>query len=304
MTSVDSLNAAFGIGDTLRFAAGPGGLPTVEIANRMATARVCLHGAHVMAYTPRGSGPLLWMSGSSRFEPGSPIRGGIPVCWPWFGAHPASADLPAHGLARLLPWRVDRTEHKRDDDTTHLVLALEDSAATRAVWPGAFALRLEVTVGAALRVALAMTNRGSEPWTVTAALHTYFAVSDVASVRVHGFDGLSFVDTVGGSRRPGVQAGPVVVRGETDLIFHAWPGTAVIEDPGWQRRIRVTGFGSASAVVWNPWVAKSRRMPDFGDDEYPGMICVETANAAGDERLLRPGAEHVLATEIALDKEF
>jgi glucose-6-phosphate 1-epimerase len=300
MSDLAALNERFAIRESLRFAAGPGGLTVAEIANSAGAARVALHGAHVLDFTPRGTQPLLWLSGKSWFAAGKPIRGGIPVCWPWFGAHPTDTSLPAHGFARLSDWQVLNT-WTEPGSRTGIRLGLRHSAASRRLWDHAFEAFLEVTVSRELRVALLMRNPGPTPYKVTAALHTYFAVSDVTQVRVLGFDGCPFVDTVGGARRHGVQRGPVTVTAETDLVFSDCSGDAMIEDLPWARRIRIRKTGSRSAVVWNPWIEKAKRMPDYGDEEYPGMICLETTNAHADGRTVPPGGEHRLEAVIGVE---
>jgi len=299
MSDAAALNERFGICGHLRFAPGPGGLVVAEVANAAGTARVALHGAHVLDFAPRGARPVLWLSGKSWFASDKPIRGGIPVCWPWFGAHPTDSTSPAHGFARISDWDVLDT-WADSDSITGLRLRLRDSEATRRLWDHAFEAVVEVRVGRDLAVALVMRNPGATPYTVTAALHTYFAVSDVTQVRVLGFDGCPYVDTVGGARTPGVQHGPITVKAETDRVLGECAGEARIEDPPWGRSLRVRKSGSRSAVVWNPWIAKARRMPDFGDDEYPGMICVETTNAPGDERTVPPGDEHRLEAIVSV----
>ncbi len=300
MRDLACLNERFGIPGQVRFGAGPGGLTVAEMANAAGTAQVALHGAHVLAFQPVGARPVLWLSSKSWFCDGKPIRGGIPVCWPWFGAHPGDPSLPSHGFARLRDWEVRGTRAVSPTQTC-LRLGLRDSEDSRRVWPHAFEVELEVALGSELRVALAMRNPGTAPYTVSAALHTYFAVSDVSQVHVQGFDGCPYLDTVNGANRRGVQTGAVTVAGETDLVFTDCDGDEVIEDPSWHRRIRVRKAGSRSAVVWNPWIAKAKRMPDYGDDEYPGMICVETTNAAGDARTVVPGGEHCLQATLSVE---
>lgn len=184
------------------------------------------------------------------------------------------------------------------DAGTRLTLRMTDTERTREWWAHPFSVTYSVTVGAELTAELHMTNTGDSPFTVTAALHTYLSVSDVTEISVHGFDGCPSIDTVGGARTRGTQDGPIRVTGETDLILLDCPGEAWVDDPGWQRRLFIRKSGSRSAVVWNPWVEKSKRMPDFGDEEYPGMICVETTNAPGDEREVQPGDSHSLKAVI------
>ena len=297
--TLDDLNTAYGIAGKLIFESGPGGLTVARVVAPDGTATVALHGAHVLSYAPAGSDDLLWLSAASVFAAGEPIRGGIPVCWPWFGGHPSDADKPAHGFARRRDWTVlGATVLPRGDVRLRLQLASDE--ATRAQWAHDFLLELRVTVGRELHVELAMTNTDSETWTITAALHSYFAVGDAASVRVTGLDGCRYIDTVDGANSEHVQSGDVTVAGEVDRVYVDTRATCEIHQPALGRTVRVAKRGSRSTVVWNPWIAKSARMPDFGDDEYPEMICVETTNALGDTVHVPPGATHTTEAIISL----
>jgi len=297
--TLSRLNAKFGRGETVRFESGPGGLAVVQVCNAAATASIALHGGHVLSWQPSGHEPVLWISSQSRYEAGRAIRGGIPVCWPWFADHPAETGLPAHGIARTTTWEVADAQ-VLDDSATRLVLRLEDDEHTRAVWPHGFVLELAVTVGRELAVELTATSRTDHPLSVTAALHTYFDVADVRDVSVLGLEGRSYIDKVDAMDRK-VQKGPVRITGETDRIYLDTLGPCRIEDPGRGRVIRVVAEGSHSTVVWNPWVDKSGVMGDFGDEEYTGMICVETANAGDDVVLLPAGGEHRLKTTLGVE---
>jgi glucose-6-phosphate 1-epimerase len=240
------------------------------------------------------------MSSESRFEAGAPILGGIPVCWPWFGAHPGGeAGMPFHGFARLEEWNVIGAGETAGG-ATRMELGLGESPRTTALWPHPFDLRREVVVGADLRVALAMRNTGRVPFTCTCALHSYFAVGDIAAVRVLGLEGCRYADTVPVPEREAVQECPVLIEAETDRVYEDTEAATVIEDASLRRRIRVAKEGSRTTVVWNPWIAKSSRMPDFGDTEYRGMLCVETANARADARTIPPGGAHRLAATISV----
>ena len=292
-----SLNENFAVPGHLRIAPGPGGIPVVEIANAHAAAQVALLGGHVLGFEPKGAGPVLWMSRCSRFELGAPIRGGIPVCWPWFGAHPTDAEKPNHGFARRRLWRIVETG-ALPDGATRVRLALPEDAETRALWPDAFHLEIVVTVGAELRVALLMQNNSARPVTHTCALHSYFSVSDITDVTIRGLEDCTYIDTVGPYRRE-VQRGPITFNAETDRVYLDTGADCLIDDPGRGRRIRVGKTGSRSTVVWNPWIEKAKRMDDFGDDEYRSMVCVETTNAETDAVTLAPGDRHRLEAVIS-----
>lgn len=298
--TADALNARFAIPGHLTFGPVQGGLVAAQVNNTHARATIALHGGHVMAFQPHGQAPVLWLSGKSRFEAGAPIRGGIPICWPWFGQHPSAAQAPFHGFARLHAWEVTRTGMGTEGDT-EIDLSLPEPPGVRTHWPHAWTLRLRIRVGAALRVELDMHNAGPAAMTCTTALHSYFTVSDIATVRVLGLDGCRYLDTVQTPPTEHVQAGPITFSAETDRPYFDTEADCVIEDPGLSRRLRIAKSGSRSTVVWNPWIAKSIRMPDFGDDEYHGMVCVETVNTGSDARTLPPGATHCIATRISVE---
>jgi D-hexose-6-phosphate mutarotase len=293
------LNERHGRGESLSFAAGPGGLITATIRNAAAEATVCLMGGHVMAYQPRGERPVIWMSPNAVFEVGKPIRGGIPVCWPWFGAHPARAELPSHGCVRTRMWSVAEAR-ALSDESTMLRLTLADDAETRAAYPHAFELNLRVVVGRDLRVELETCNTGSGTLAYSAALHTYFAVSDISGIEVNGLDGARYIDTVGGASRRDVQHGPIRFAAETDAIFLDTEATCTIEDPAWARRIAVAKTGSRSTVVWNPWTAKAARLTDLGEAHFAPFVCVETANCLEDVITVPSGSSRRLGMRVAL----
>jgi D-hexose-6-phosphate mutarotase len=283
--------------DGARLEKGGGGLERLVLAAPQGEAHVYLHGAHVAHFQPKGGRPVLWMSAESRFEAGRPIRGGVPICFPWFGAKAGAPEAPLHGFARILPWALS-TVVREEDGRLRAVLELTAEAAARGGHPYEWALSLGVTVGRALRLELTVRNVDSTPARFEAALHSYFAVSDVRQVLVRGLEGVGYVDkTAAMARRPG-EAGPVVIAGETDRVYNGTTAAVTVEDPGWTRRIVAGKTGSATTVVWNPWVAKAKAMPDFGDDEWTGMVCVETANAMDDAVTLAPGAAHVMTATI------
>jgi D-hexose-6-phosphate mutarotase len=221
----------------------------------------------------------------------------VPICFPWFGAKAGSPEAPAHGFARILTWAVS-TITREMDGRLRAVLELTPEAAARGGFPRELSLSLAVTAGLTLRLELTARNIDSAPATFEEALHSYFAVSDIRQIRIRGLEGVAYVDkTAAMARKPG-ESDPIAIAAETDRVYLGTKGTVTIEDTGWKRRIIVSKTGSATTVVWNPWIAKAKAMPDFGDDEWPGMVCVETANAMDDAITLAPGATHVMTATV------
>lgn len=274
------------------------GLPYLSIANPHATARIYLHGAHVAQWRPTGQSEVLWMSARSNYVSGKPIRGGIPLCFPWFGPNPQRPELAAHGFARIRPWTVAQLSDL-PDGSSRVRLTLESDSDTLALWPHAFSAELTVTVGTTLDVELAVTNRGSTPSPCEAALHTYFTIGDIRRIAVEGLAGGTYIDKMANAART-VQAGAITFSGETDRVYLGSESAVVIRDPVLGRRITVAKRGSRSTVVWNPWVTKSAAMPDFGDHEWPGMVCIETANVADDHLTIASGATQRMAAILSV----
>lgn len=274
------------------------GYPVLEIDHPAATARIALHGAHVMDWTPAGDAPVLYMSPEAVIEQGKPIRGGIPICWPWFGPHPADAAKPAHGFVRTEMWKLG--EVMSSGERVEVVLNLASSDATRAMWPHDFALRLRISIGEELEVALTARNTGDAAWTMTGALHTYFGVGDVTQAIIRGLHGTAFVEgRLSPEKRP--QRGPVKIDQEVDRIYLS-DAAVEVEDPVKKRTIIIEKSGSLSTVVWNPWVEKSKRLTDLPDDAYPHFLCIETTNAGEDAITIPPGGEHCLLTRVRVRK--
>lgn len=284
----------------VRREAGNNRLPRLAVSTPLAEAHLYLHGAHVTHFRPKAgpsTAPCLFLSGSSWFDAGRPIRGGIPVVFPWFGRRREDPAAPQHGFARLREWTLRGAECLAGGDVA-IVLSLESDAETRALWPHDFRLALRVTVGTALSVELSATNLSPSAFTFEEALHTYLAVADARQVVVEGFSG-PFADTSGGGWRVREEAAvPVRLAGETDRIYLGHRGRIVVRDPGGKRSLAVEREGSDAAVLWNPWIAKAKAMPDFGDDEWPFMLCVEAGNVADRAVTLPPGATHRLTTRI------
>ncbi len=274
------------------------GLACLHVANRHGDALIHLHGAHLTRWRPTGHDEVLWTSRASWYEAGRPIRGGVPICWPWFGPHPADGDLPAHGFARTREWAFAGATAGADGSTT-VAFTLRDDDASRALWPHRFVLRYAVTIGPSLGLRLQTTSAGPEPMIVGEALHTYLRVGDVRQVTIGGLGGCGYIDKL---RDPAlrVQAEDrLAITAETDRIY-ASAASCELDDPTLGRRIIVTKSGSASTVIWNPWIAKAARMSDFGDDEWPAMACIETANVGKAQVRVQGFGYHDLAAEITV----
>lgn len=266
---------------------GRGGLQKLAIATEAASAELFLHGAHLTHWQPRGHDPVLFLSEKSLYDPTKPIRGGIPVIFPWFGPHPTRTDLPIHGTVRTKPWTL---ESASPDGTVRLALDTDEAG-----------LSMAFSIGASLEVR--MTVRARKALTFEEALHTYFAVGDVRRVSVTGLENTDYIDKVDGRKRKTQSDEPVRIGAETDRVYLGTTKTCVIRDPVLKRRIEVAKEGSGTTVVWNPWIDKARAMADFGDDEWPKMICVESANAGEAALALEPGQSHTLVVRITVSKE-
>lgn len=275
------------------------GYPVIHIQHPSASARVALHGAHVMEWAPAGQAPVLYMSPQSIYAEGKPLRGGIPVCWPWFSAHPADPAQPMHGLARIRFWQLDHA-HANDHCAT-LQLSLPASPDTSAHWPPHIHCQLHVSIGAELEVALTTVNTGSAPYPLTEALHTYLATGDITRASVTGLEGAGYLDTVG-THAPRRQDGAITFDREVDRRY--LDASAVeVKDPARRRTITVHKHGSSTTVVWNPWIEKSARLPDLPDDAWQHFLCVEAANASPPEPQplqIAPRASHTLLTRLSL----
>lgn len=282
MNSLEQLTNRFQIPGIVKFEEGPGGLIRAVVTNRHAEATIYLHGAHVATFQPRGHRPVLFMSAASCFAAGKPIRGGVPVIFPWFGPNPADAAAPAHGLVRLVDWELASVEEGR--------LVFGTSAA-------GCRLTYRVTIGATLTLELEVRNIGNKTVNFEEALHTYFAASDCRHCSVTGLEGTAYQSKVGETEG----SAPIRFTRETDRLYLNTQATCVLHDPGWQRRIIVEKSGSDCTVVWNPWIAKAKAMPDFGDDEWLGMVCIEAVNARAFAVHLAPGNSHSLRQVIRVE---
>lgn len=294
--SIAALEARFGIPGRASVTEGNGGLPKVTVRSPPSTGELYLRGGQVTSWVPTGSADVLFVSAKSRWEPGRAIRGGIPICFPWFGAKTGVPDAPSHGFVRLRDWHLEAIEATAN--AVSVLVRTESDAGTRAHWPADFELELAAIFGASLHLSLSVVNTGADAFSCEEALHTYFAAGDVRRTFLRGLDGVHFLDKVGGGSQLGVQAGDIHFTAETDRIYLDTADRVEIHDTSLGRRIEVDKSESLTTVVWNPWVDRARALPDFGDDEWTGMICVETCNVGGSAVTVAPGQRHTMTATI------
>ncbi len=283
---------------TVSFTEPHDGFVFVNVENEFARAAISVYGGQVISFAPRGCEDVLWMSRECFWQQGKAIRGGVPVCWPWFGAHPVDPGKPAHGLARVCNWDIVSIVETSVGGTA-VTLVLRDNAETRKIWDYAFCLELVVTVEKTLKMELKTTNAGVESFDITEALHTYFTIGDISRVGIAGFDQCPYFDSL--TKQDEIQSGDITFSTETDRIYYSRDALNAIIDPVMKRSIVHRRTNSATSVVWNPWIEKSKRMPDFGDDEFKRMLCLETANVRNDFVTVGPGSSHIMTAEIAVE---
>jgi glucose-6-phosphate 1-epimerase len=283
----------FDIPNALRFEEAPGGLTRAVISTPAADAELYLQGAHVTQWSPRGQRPVLFLSPRSLFAPGKPIRGGVPVIFPWFGPRGAGKPGPIHGFARILEWTVESTELRPDGNVAiTLTLAPNDVTAH---------LRFRVIAGADLEMQLEVRNDAQEPLAYEEGLHTYFAIGDIQQVSVAGLAGTTYIDKTDSFQCKVTGGEPLRIARETDQVHLNTQATCVIHDPAWSRRIVIDKSGSDTTVVWNPWIEKTKTLSDMAPDDWQGMLCVETVNAAGNAIRLAAGATHTMTAKIRVE---
>jgi len=296
-----ALNTQFGIKGQLSFREDASGLIVAEINNALGSASLCLQGAHLMTWQPKSQAvPVVWLSRDAKLAAGKSIRGGAPVCWPWFGAHATDSSFSGHGFARTVPWQVIESGTE-PNGATRLTLRLVASDKTRAQWPHACNADLTVIVGETLRMELTTENTGSEDFVIGEALHTYLQIGDIGTVHVTGLEGCEYWDKVGAATLR-KQEGSIGFTGEVDRVYINTPAVCVIEDDKLKRRIRIAKSGSLSTVVWTPWVEKANKMGDMGQpDGWREMVCVESVNAMENVVKVAAGARHTMIVEYSAE---
>ncbi|HQR74147.1 MAG TPA: D-hexose-6-phosphate mutarotase [Sulfurovum sp.] len=267
----------------------PNGFRYLEIHNPHAHAKIALQGAHLFEYKAKGKPALLWCSDKAHFESGKAIRGGIPVCFPWFGKHKDDATLPQHGFGRTQEWTLVSQEEQADGSTS-ISLQLTPNAHTLSLWPFKFEATMHFSVGERLDVALEVKNTDSKPFELGAALHTYFLVSNIDNVSLYGFKDKVYYETLNNTKE--IQKSELIIDKEIDRVYMNPEKTIILQDD--TRKTTIEQTGSNSTIVWNPWTEKSKQLADMNDEGYKTFVCIETANALEDVRVLQPLQVHRL----------
>ena len=276
------------------FLDGQGELPMIGISTMWSSAEVYLQGAHLTNFRRHGEPPLTFMSQCSRFTEGQPIRGGIPIVFPWFGMREGMGN---HGFARVKNWELKEFAPAPDGSVSVRFRLLDCPEASS--YPP-FTADYVVTVSEALTLQLIVSNQAAEdPLIFENAFHTYFEVSDITSISIHGLKGVTYLDKVANFAQRIETSDAIRISSEVDRIYLNTTGSVEIHDPRLGRKILIEKQGSNSTVIWNPWIAKSQQMPDFGNDEYQRMVCIETGNVSSNEITLSPGRTSTLTIKLS-----
>jgi len=265
----------------------------LEVSTKWSSAEIYLHGAQVTRFRKTGEPPLLFMSQCSRFAPEQPIRGGIPVIFPWFGLREG---LGQHGFARLKEWTLKEVAPNADGSVC-VKFQLPDCPEASSFPP--FCAEYCVTVSDRLKLELFVRNMSEEPFSFEACLHTYFEVGDISAVSIRGLQGTEYLDKVANFARKTDPDPAIRISSEVDRTYVNTEAAVELEDAALGRLILVEKECSKSTVVWNPWIAKAQQMPDFGNDEYHRMVCIESGNVGENQITLKPGDTSGLTVKLS-----
>ncbi|QUJ68273.1 D-hexose-6-phosphate mutarotase [Photobacterium sp. GJ3] len=268
------------------------GIDVIRILHPQCQAAISLFGGHLLSFQPTGHQAMIWMSEAADYSGSSALRGGIPICWPWFG----KAATPSHGFARTSLWELESFNDQKSHVT--VTLTLHDSPTTQAIWPYRFHNRLHFELDKTLKVQLTSTNTDQRPWRMSGALHTYLAVGDIMQTTLSGL-GNEYLDGLANQQRL-PSNGTLQFDDAVDRIYNRAESTIHLEDPQLYRRLKIRNQGHDSAVVWNPWQAGAASMVDMTPEGYTTMVCVESA-LSGTGIVLEPGQSHHLSTEIGAE---
>ena len=298
--NIEQLNADYGIADKVKFVEGEGGFPLIEINNEHARATISVYAGQVLSFTPANQTEVMFLSSQAYRQAGKAIKGGAPICWPWFGPDPEDKGRPNHGFVRNRLWQM-RDVVSTQDGATQVTMGLVDTAEIRKIWDYSFDLAIAITVGKVLTIELITRNTGEQSFAITQALHSYFKVGDIDRVTVLGLADRTYIDKVDEGKQK-TQAGEITFSGECDRIYLDVPAELAIEDRELNRKIEITATNSKTAIVWNPGAKISASMADLGDRDYVNFVCVETANAADEVITVAAGETYKMTARYAVSE--
>ena len=293
------LDRRFGIPGVASVGEGNGAMPRVQITSSLCEAEMYLHGAQVTSWKPAGSDEVLFLSAKSRWTHGQAIRGGIPICFPWFRAKANDPQAPAHGFVRTKAWQLESI--LEEDDAVVVSMVTESDEQTQRWWPGEFRLVHRTTFGSQLKLDLICTNTGTAPLSFEEALHTYNRIADIQEVRLQGLDTICFLDNTD-SNKEKAQRGDVAIASQTDSAYQNTRNPVELSDPKMGRKIRLAKANSLTTVVWNPWREKASELRDLADGEWRKFLCVEASNILDAAVHLEPGQEHRMTAILSVEK--
>lgn len=289
--NIDQLNDSYGIPNRVIFKHGNGSFPFIQVKNQSACALISLYGGQILSFKPVGElADMLFLSSKALYENGIAIRGGIPVCWPWFGPDPKGLQRPNHGFVRNQLWSV--VAITTTDNETHITLEFTENHKSEKTWKQPFTLTLEFHIGKTLALKLTTQNTGDQVFSVTQAFHTYLNIADITQVQVLGLEDSYYFDKLDQGKEK-KQTGIVTISEETDRIYENINSHLVLNDPVFKRQIEIDSKNCKTGVVWNPW---QRPMKDLDNLDYQHFVCVETGNIAFDLVQIPPGAKKSLFT--------
>lgn len=294
---IDALNRSFRIPGIVEVVSGNGRLPKIRVTAPSASAEIYLQGAQVAAWHPVNAEEVFFLSEHSHWQDGRAIRGGIPVCFPWFRSKDDDPLAPAHGFVRTKEWRLESV--KADEESVKVICSTENDESTHRWWAHAFRLVHIISIGRSLRLQLIVTNTGHAPFRFEEALHSYFGVSGVENVCIRGLDQVAYLDNVDGNHEK-TQFGDLIFSAKTDNAYINVHSAAELFDQTWRRTIRTEKENSATTVVWNPWQDGAASLTDLGGDEWQRFACVEACNILGSAISLAPGQEHRMQATISV----
>jgi len=295
---IEELNSRFGIAGLAQVVVDDGGLLSVHVTTPRCNGEMHLHGAQVTSWRPAGAEEVIFLSSQARWEEGKAIRGGIPICFPWFRAKADDSHAPAHGVVRTKIWTLESVEQNTDGITVSMYT--QSDPDTRRWWPADFRLLHRVTFGSELRLELTVSNTGAKPFRFEDALHTYYRVGAVRTVRIRGLDGVTYLDNTDSNKKK-KQNGDVVISSPTDNAYMNTQNPLQLLDPVLNRSVQVTKQNSDTTVIWNPWAEGARVLSDLGDDEWKDMVCVEGSNILENAVELAPSANHTITVTMTVN---